>query len=75
MSLSPMTLRAPVLVTGSLAKPQVGLDGRALGARAAAAAALAVIAAPVAALLAFVDPGEEESKDPCADAVPAPAGR
>ena len=70
---SPMSLRAPVLVTGPLAKPQVGLDGRALGARAAAAAALAVIAAPVAALLAFVDPGEDDSKDACADAAPAPA--
>ena len=64
---SPLSLRAPVLVTGTLAKPQVGLDGRALGARALAAAALAVIAAPLAALLPFVDPGEAEPGDPCVD--------
>jgi len=64
---SPLSLRAPVLVTGTLAKPQVGLDGRALGARALAATALAVIAAPLAALLPFVDPGEGRTGDPCLD--------
>lgn len=58
-------VRAPVLVTGSLGSPQVGLDGRALSKRAAAAAALAVIAAPVAALLPFVDPGDDPEGDPC----------
>ncbi|MDQ7744370.1 AsmA family protein [Hydrogenophaga pseudoflava] len=58
-------VRAPVLVTGSLGRPQVGLDGRALSKRAAAAAALAVIAAPVAALLPFVDPGDDPEGDPC----------
>ena len=69
---SPVSLRAPLLVTGTLAKPEVGLDGRALGARAAAAVALAVIAAPLAALLPFVDTGEATPGDPCADAaVPA----
>jgi AsmA family protein len=72
---SPLTLRAPLLVTGTLAEPVVGLDGRALGGRAAAAAALAVIAAPAAALLALVDPGQDETADPCADPVPAPAKR
>ena len=69
---SPLSLRAPVLVTGTLAKPQVGLDGRGLGARALAATALAVIAAPLAALLPFIDPGEGRSGDPCVDP-PAPA--
>ena len=64
---SPLSLRAPVLVTGTLVKPQVGLDGRALGARALAATALAVIAAPLAALLPFVDPGEGRTGDPCVD--------
>ena len=65
---SPLALRTPILVTGTLARPQVGLDGRALGARAAAAAALAVIAAPLAALLPFVDTGQDPAGDPCADA-------
>lgn len=72
---SPLALRAPLLVTGTLARPQLGLDGRALGARAAAAAALAVVAAPLAALLPFVDTGADPAGDPCADpprALPAP---
>ncbi len=72
---SPLALRAPVLVTGTLAQPHVGLDGRALGARALAAAALAVIAAPVAALLPFVDPAKDEGGDPCADPGQASARR
>ncbi len=74
---SPLSLRAPVLVTGTLADPQVGLDGRALAGKALAAAALAVIAAPVAALLPFIDPGQDASVDPCAwpDEPPVPAKR
>ncbi|WP_415840376.1 AsmA family protein, partial [Roseateles saccharophilus] len=54
---SPLTLRTPLHVQGRLAAPSVTLEGRALGGRAAAAAALGVLAPP-AALLAFVDPGE-----------------
>jgi uncharacterized protein involved in outer membrane biogenesis len=65
---SPLALRVPVLVTGSLADPQVGLDGRALGRKSLAAVALAVVAAPAAALLALVDTGQEEKGDPCAAA-------
>ncbi len=72
---SPLALRAPLLVTGSLAKPEVGLDGRQLAKRGAAAVALAVIAAPVAALLALVDPGKDENGDPCVGAAPPPAKR
>jgi AsmA family protein len=55
---SPLTLRAPVRVQGTLADPRVALEGRKLGGRALAALALGSLAAP-AALLAFVDPGED----------------
>jgi len=54
---SPMTLRAPLRVQGTLADPLVALEGKALGGRALAAVALGMLAPP-ASLLAFVDPGE-----------------
>ena len=56
---SPLTLRAPVRVQGTLADPRVALEGKRLGGRAIAAVALGTLATPAAALLAFVDPGED----------------
>ncbi len=53
-----LTLRSPLRVQGTLADPRVGLEGRALGGKALAAIALGALAPP-AALLAFVDPGED----------------
>lgn len=55
---SPLTLRAPVRVQGTLADPRVALEGKRLGGRAIAALALGSLSPP-AALLAFVDPGED----------------
>ncbi|MFT7775504.1 AsmA family protein [Roseateles sp.] len=54
---SPLTLRSPVRVQGRLGEPRVALEGRALGGKAIAAIALGALTPP-AALLAFVDPGE-----------------
>ncbi|HEY1130845.1 MAG TPA: AsmA family protein [Roseateles sp.] len=54
---SPLTLRSPVRVQGSLGAPRVALEGRALGGKAIAAIALGALTPP-AALLAFIDPGE-----------------
>ncbi|PTT79569.1 AsmA family protein, partial [Pelomonas sp. HMWF004] len=54
---SPLSLRAPVRLQGTLAEPRVALEGKQLGGRALAALALGSLAAP-AALLAFIDPGE-----------------
>lgn len=54
---SPLALRAPLRVQGTLAEPRVALEGKALGGRAVAAIALGALAPP-AALLAFVDPAE-----------------
>lgn len=56
---SPLTLRAPVRVQGTLGDPRIALEGKRLGGRAIAALALGTLAAPPAALLAFVDPGED----------------
>lgn len=55
---SPLTLRAPVRLQGTLADPRVALEGKRLAGRAVAALALGSLAPP-AALLAFVDPGED----------------
>jgi uncharacterized protein involved in outer membrane biogenesis len=59
---SPLALRTPIKVEGSFSAPQVKLDKRAIGLRAAAAAALAVVA-PLASALALVDLGEPEKAD------------
>ncbi len=65
-----MSLRTPLLVTGTLADPTVSLDKKHLATRALAAVALGAVAGP-AALLAFVDPGSRDGGDPCAAAVSA----
>lgn len=69
---SPLTLRAPVRVQGTLADPRVALEGKRLGGRAIAALALGTLATPPAALLAFVDPGE---KLPPVDCTLTPTGQ
>ena len=70
---SPLSLRTPVRVTGTLAEPQVGIDAKPLLAKAAAAAALAIVAAPAAALLPLVDLGSGDAGDPCAPRAAAAA--
>jgi len=52
-----LTLRSPVRVQGTLGDPRVALEGKAIGGKAIAAIALGALTPP-AALLAFVDPGE-----------------
>lgn len=76
---SPLALRTPLRVTGTLAHPQVGIDGGRLAPRALAAVALGLLAGP-AALLPFVDLGDKTQADPCAaagvpDAPAAPTAR
>ena len=63
---SPFSLRAPLLVGGTLATPVVGIEGRRLAPRLAAAAALAAIAGP-AGLLPFLEFGSDApaGQDPC----------
>jgi len=53
-------LMAPVTVSGSLRKPSLGVEAGAAIAQGGLAAALGAVAAPLAALLPFVDPGLAE---------------
>lgn len=63
---SPLTLRTPVTVKGTLGAPVVGIDGQRLAGKVLGAVALAAIAAPVAALAALIDPGARATDvDPC----------
>lgn len=54
-----LSVRAPVHARGLLKKPNVAPDAAALAARGGVAAALAVLLTPVAALIAFIDPGNK----------------
>lgn len=66
---SPLSLRAPVTLTGSFAAPQLGIDSRKLAGRVLGALVLGAVVGPVAALLPLADTGDNEAGDPCA-AVP-----
>jgi len=66
-----LTLRAPVRVQGTLAAPRVALEGKALGGKALAAIALGALTPP-AALLAFIDPGEDLPPVSCDGPADAP---
>ena len=65
---SPLSLRTPITLGGTLDKPAVSIDASRIGVRALAALALAAVAAPVAALIPFVDAGKPPTSDPCAPA-------
>ena len=83
---SPLTLRTPLLVRGSFAKPQVSLDKGPLGRKLVTAALLALVN-PLAGLIPLIDPGDSAAADrdavacpglavrTAAKAVPAPARR
>ena len=71
---SPLTLRAPLRLQGTLADPRVALEGKRLGGRVIAALALGALAPP-AALLAFVDPGEDLPEVDCGMLPNTPSAR
>jgi hypothetical protein len=60
-----ISLRAPLYVQGTFKKPDVSVDKGTLALKAGAAAVLGTVAAPFAALLALVNPGQAE-QSPCA---------
>ena len=68
---SPLSLRAPLNITGSFQQPQVQIESSGLLARAAGALLLGALAPP-AALLAFMDTGAEPDTPPCAPPPPPP---
>lgn len=69
---SPLSLRAPVTLTGTLGAPRVGIEGGKAAGRVLGAVVLGTVVAPVAALLPLLDPGSGDEGDPC-DAAPVPA--
>lgn len=68
---SPLSLRSPVTLTGTLGAPRFGIEGGKVAGRVLGAVVLGALVAPVAALLPLVDPGSGATVDPC---VRAPAG-
>lgn len=60
---SPLSARTPITIKGSFAKPAVGVEAGPLAARTAGAVALGVLLTPLAAILAFIDPGLEKDSD------------
>jgi AsmA family protein len=56
-------VRSPITVKGTLAHPAVGIDAGKLAEQGAAAAALGTLLTPVAAVIAFIDPGHAKNKD------------
>jgi uncharacterized protein involved in outer membrane biogenesis len=58
-----LAIRSPVVVHGTLRKPVIGLEAGHLAKQGAEAAALGALATPLAAILAFVDPGLAKDAD------------
>lgn len=61
-----ISLRSPLHVDGTFKHPDVGIDKDVVALKAGAAIALGAIAAPAAAIVALINPGEEEAS-PCAE--------
>jgi uncharacterized protein involved in outer membrane biogenesis len=61
-----ISLRAPLYVKGTFKKPDVGVDKGVVALKAGAAVALGAVAAPIASLLALINPGPQEDS-PCGE--------
>ncbi len=66
--ISPATLRTPVRMEGSFAKPELTLEKKPIAGRVLAAVALAAIH-PLAALIPFFDVGDKDAVDGCRNAL------
>jgi AsmA family protein len=69
---SPLSLRTPVTVTGTLGDPDVGIEGRKLAGRVIGAIALGAAAGPAAAVIPLVERGQKQEGDPCDPKAAAP---
>jgi uncharacterized protein involved in outer membrane biogenesis len=56
-------LRAPITIGGTLAHPSIGVDIKKLAGQGTVAAALGTLLTPMAAVIAFIDPGLAKNKD------------
>jgi uncharacterized protein involved in outer membrane biogenesis len=66
---SPLSLRTPITVRGTLAQPRIGVEGGKLAGKVGVAAALGAALGPLAALIPLVDLGHKEAGNPCAAAL------
>ena len=62
---SPLSLRTPVTVSGTLGDPQVGIEAQGLIGRVLGAVALGAAVGPAAALLPLIEQGSTSKVDPC----------
>lgn len=69
---SPLSLRTPLTVTGTLANPDVGIETQGLVGRVLGALALGAMAGPAAALIPLIEQGGGDVKNPCATGQTAP---
>jgi hypothetical protein len=70
--ISPVSLRSPVTVTGTLDAPVIGIQGRQLTGRVLGAVALGSVFPPLA-LIPLFDAGDRNQPDPCATSAPPAA--
>ena len=72
---SPLSLRTPVTVSGTLGDPQVGIEAQGLIGRVLGAVALGAAVGPAAAMLPLIEQGSTSKVDPCTvAAVPEQSG-
>jgi AsmA family protein len=73
---SPLSLRTPLTITGTLADPNVGIEGGRLVGRVLGALALGALVGPAAALLPLIEQGDGNVERPCEPRTtgPPPAG-
>jgi len=72
---SPLSLRTPVTVSGTLGDPQVGIEAQGLIGRVLGAVALGALVGPAAAVLPLIEQGSTSEVDPCTvAAAPAKTG-
>jgi len=69
---SPLSLRTPVTVAGTLGDPEIGIEGRKLAGRVIGALALGAAAGPAAAVIPLVERGHKPEGDPCEPTAAAP---
>jgi len=70
---SPLSLRTPVTVAGTLGDPDIGIEGRRLAGRVLGALALGAAAGPAAAVIPLIERGKEPEGNPCDAEASAPS--
>ncbi len=67
---SPLSLRTPITVGGTLGSPDVGIEAQGLVGRVLGALALGATVGPLAALIPLIEQGSKEGADPCNPTLP-----